>query len=347
MSSSHHTRTFARAVVTLALALVSVFAVVTTSSATTPGHNGRIAYKGYLDADRTTGAIFSVRPDGTRRRQLTRPATGTVDDQPDWSPNGALVAFRRCAPETVCAIYTVHSNGTHLRRLSAPCTATGPSIETKCADESDVAFMRDGHRVVLTRATGRVRDFPGADSFIEHSDIVIRDLSGRHARVVLRGTPFAGDNVQMVASPNGRRIAFQRQNSPLGKPANAVAVFVVRTNGSHLHRITPYALGAGDHPDWSPNGHWILVRSHADGDFLSSQLYLLRPSGRRLHPVTHVGADTRLLSSSFSPNGRRITLAMDGQGGEPDIFTIGLRSHRLRQITRTPQWESAPDWGAR
>src|SRR5215212_918466 len=140
-----------------ALCVIFTVAMAAPASATTPGDNGRIAFKGYLDADRSTGAIFTIRPDGTRLRQVTFPAAGTIDDQPDWSPNGSLIAFRRCVPDTVCAIYIVQPNGTHVRRLSAPCDAPPPEIETVCADESEVAFMPDGHHVVFTRSTGTVR----------------------------------------------------------------------------------------------------------------------------------------------------------------------------------------------
>ena len=121
-----------------ALCLVSALAMAAPASATTPGKNGRIAFKGYLDADNSTGAIFTVWPDGSRARQITFPAVGTVDDQPDWSPDGSLIAFRRCVPDTVCAIYTVRPNGTHLRRLSPPCLRAA------------------GHRQVRGRVGGRI-----------------------------------------------------------------------------------------------------------------------------------------------------------------------------------------------
>jgi Tol biopolymer transport system component len=335
------------ALAALLLAVLSVCALPTAAEGTTPGHNGRIAFKGYLDADRTTGAIFSIRPDATGRRQLTSPANGTVDDQPDLSPDGRRVAFRRCAPDTVCAIYTVRSDGSHLRRLSAPCDAAGPDLETKCADEYEVAFLPDGHRVVFTRATGLVRELSDGEGWIQHSDILIRDLNGRHARGVLRGRPYAADNHEMVVSPDGRRIAFVRTNSPLGRPAGEQAVFTMRLDGSHLRRVTPYALRAGDHPDWSPNGRWILFRSPDSGDFLGSQLYLVHPNGRGIRAATHVGAGTQLLSASFSPRGSRIVYARTGRAGQPDIFTARLHGRGVHQVTRTPLWESAPDWGPR
>ncbi len=329
------------------LAWLLIIALPTGASATTPGHNGRIVFKGYLSADRTTGAIFSIRPDGTARRQLTFPATGTVDDQPDVSPNGRLVAFRRCEPDTVCAIYTVHSNGTHLHRLTAPCNATGPDLETKCADESEVAFLPDGHRVVYTRSTGLVRELSDGEGWIQHSDIVVRDLSGRHVHVVLRGHPYAGDNHEMVVSPHGRRIAFVVNNSPLGASPGDEAIFTVGINGRHLRRLTPYSLRAGDHPDWSPNGRWILFRSPDNGDFLNSQLYAIHPNGRGMHPITHVDPTTQLLSASFSPNGSRVVYSRTGVADQPDVFTARLNGSDVHHVTRTPLWESAPDWGPR
>src|SRR4029450_7177619 len=72
--------------VVAALLLVSALAMAAPASATTPGKNGRNPFKGYLDADNSTGAIFTIWPNGTQARQITFPAVGTVDDQPDWSP---------------------------------------------------------------------------------------------------------------------------------------------------------------------------------------------------------------------------------------------------------------------
>lgn len=139
-------------------------------------------------------------------------------------------------------------------------------------------------------------EFPDGGGWIEHSDIVIRDLTGEHSRIVLRSRPFSGDNVEVVASPDGRHIAFQRSNSPLSEPAGGIAVFVVRTDGTHLRRITPWYLHAGDHPDWSPNGTGL-------------------------------------------------TYAQTGDNDQPDIFTARADGSHARQITHTPLWESAPDWG--
>ena len=41
--------------------------------------------------------MFTVKPDGTGEKQITHPAAGFVDDQPDWSPDGHTIAFERCS----------------------------------------------------------------------------------------------------------------------------------------------------------------------------------------------------------------------------------------------------------
>jgi Tol biopolymer transport system component len=327
------------------LCLVGVVLPLTDAGATTPGANGAIAFKHYLDADRSTGAIVTVWPDGTHWKQVTRPSSGTVDDQPDWAPDGSLIAFRRCAPDAPCAIYTVRPDGTGLRRVTPTCSPDAD--ESTCADESEVAFLPDSRHVLLTRATGRVRVLSDGEGWIEHSDIVVRDLATGHDHVVRRSRPFSGDNVEMVASPTGGRIVFLRSTSPLGQPASAHALFVVRWDGTHLRRLTPWSTEAGDHPDWSPDGRWILYRAPDHGDFLDSQLYVVHPDGRGTRQVTHVPSGTRLLSSSFSPDGRRIVFGRDGRGGEPDIFTMSVHGGPVHQVTYSPRWDSAPDWGPR
>ena len=40
-----------------------------------------------------------------------------------------------------------------------------------------------------------------------------------------------------------------------------------------------------------------------------------------------------------------MTLGLSGIGGQADVWTIGIDSSGLAPVTRTPLWDSAPDWG--
>ena len=126
------------------LAAVGIGALVSAAQATAPGKNGEIAFKRYLDSGRSTGAIFAVDANGKGERQITKPESGVVDDQPDWSSDGSLLVFHRSVPDSPTAIYTVKPDGSDLARLSPPCSASGPDIETKCEDGAWPSFLPTG-----------------------------------------------------------------------------------------------------------------------------------------------------------------------------------------------------------
>lgn len=311
---------------------------------TSPGKNGLIAFKRLTN--QSTGALFAVGPSGSGQRQITRPEAGVVDDQPDWSPNGSMLVFHRIVPDRPFAIYTIKADGSDLTRLSPPCTTpSGPGIETSCEDGEGASFLPDGKRVVYTRATGNVKSFGVMGDHIEHSDIVVRNLSGGEPQVLLRSKPYQGDFLSPSFSPGGSQFVYVRSNSPETKPAGGRALFVATADGSRQRQITPWALDAGDGPDWSPSGKLIVFRSYVEGG-QQSQIYVVRPDGTGLRRLTRFKAGTTVLSYSFSPDGKWITFAKSGKGGEPDIFVMTVNGTDIRQITRTAVWDSAPDWGS-
>jgi len=58
---------------------------------------GRIVFRRYADYSTTSGALFISSVNGTHERQITRFETSTVDDLPDWSPDGLHIVFTRTA----------------------------------------------------------------------------------------------------------------------------------------------------------------------------------------------------------------------------------------------------------
>src|SRR5262249_5464846 len=114
-------------------ALVAVVAVVASpSQATYRGKNGRIAFRRYFDQDHNVSGIFTINPDGSGETRIPHPSKGMVDDQPDWSPDGKLIAFTRCLVNGACGVYLMKADGTGLKRLSAPPCKAGPP---KCEDD--------------------------------------------------------------------------------------------------------------------------------------------------------------------------------------------------------------------
>jgi TolB protein len=297
--------------------------------------NGQIAFGRWLDAAQTTRALFAIAPNGTSERQLTHPSPGTVDDQPDWSRDGSKLAFERCTSR--CEVWTIGANGSALTRLGPNCGRTAPP---KCEDRSAPAWSPNGKAIAINRAWG-----PVAHDTIKFSALSVIDADGQPLRQLTVSKPFAGDVGNAMWSPDGKRLVFEMHMSAAGKPAHGQALFTMNADGSGQRRLTPWKLNGGDHPDWSPNGKRILFRVVPADEIHGGNIYTIRPDGTGLKQLTRYGPGTIILSYSFSLDGKWITFAKSGLRGEPDIFVMRANGTGVRPVTRTPLWESAPDWG--
>jgi Tol biopolymer transport system component len=307
----------------LTIAVVCGLAVGAAAQATAPGKNGPIAFRRFFDSAKSRGAVFVVQPDGSGAVQVTHPPKLTVDDQPDWSPDGSLLVFSRCPYNGACGIYTVRSDGSGLTRISPPCPARGRPPE--CSDDTLPAFSPDGRRIVF----GSQRR--------SWSDIVVADVATRAERVVLHGSARASFSDPQLAPDGGRLMVVETLK-------RKQAIFITDLEGGQLNRVTPWSLAAGDNPDWSPDGRWILFRSH-EGGGPQSQIYVVHPDGSGLTQLTHFKEGTIVTSSSFSPDGTSIVFGSTGVGGNADLFVMRSDGTGIHPITRTKLWDSAPDWG--
>ena len=90
--------------------------------ATTPGSNGQIAFRRWLNDETSRSALYTINPDGTGLRRIVPRLHRAHDDQPDWSPDGRLLAFSRFPDDGPAWINVVNSDGTGLRRVTPRCT---------------------------------------------------------------------------------------------------------------------------------------------------------------------------------------------------------------------------------
>jgi Tol biopolymer transport system component len=308
---------------------------------TVPGKDGRIAFRRYFDADHTTGAIFTIRPDGSGIRQVTHPPPARLTTEPDWSPDGRWIAYdvNPHGDEDRSRLAVIHPDGTGRTSLGDACVAP-------CRMDGFPAWSPSGSRIAFQRGLG---------PRVHHNKVVaiyVMRVDTRAARrVTQRGRSSTVDapwqDEAPAWSPSGRRIAFER----FSRSTDHQAVFTVRTDGTDLRRITPWQLDASQ-PDYSPDGRWILFRTEESSD-TSGNIVLVHPNGSGRHAVTHaVPGRAKWLSASFSPSGAWITAGrysvVDGEPQNADVFAMRVDGSERRHVTDTPgKPESAPDWGPR
>jgi TolB protein len=342
----------------LTLPLVAAFALIAVlvgdaaqAHATAPGKNGRIVFRRFFDVGRTTGAIFTVNPDGTKVSRVTRPRARVLDTEPDWSPDGTKIAFERRVPcpaggtrdglnNTCDLIYSVRRDGKGLKSL-APCGFNArASFPGNCVGVDRPAWSPDGSKIAFQL---NLVDPRYVGSLSLQAGVWIVSADGTALQQVTQRTPGSSWDFSPQWSPDGTKLVFNRVDLKL----EADAVFTVNVDGSGEFQVTPWELNAGDGPDWSPDGQWLLFRAEPkDG---SSNVYKAHPDGTGLTNLTNQRAGGyHYLSSSFSPDGRMITTSRTpgtGPNGAADVLVMNADGSRIRAVTRNRLWDSATDWG--
>jgi Tol biopolymer transport system component len=180
--------------------------------------------------------------------------------------------------------------------------------------------------------------------WIEHSAVELLDLdTGRQRTIVERGD-WTGDAGTPAVSPDGRTVIYSRWNSWRSEPPNRQAIHVVNRDGSDHRRLTPWRLGGGDHPGFSPDGT-VLFRSYEHDESQQSDYWTVRADGKDITQLTHYEYGTLVRSASYSSDGESIVHATNGVDGYADVFVMRADGTGNQPVTRSELWDSAPDWG--
>ena len=162
-------------------------------------------------------AVFTVRPDGRKRRRLTRPLADIDSATPDWSPNGRSLAYtsRR-------GIARMRANGRRKRLL----------IE----DGYHPAWSPDGRRL----------------AFIRDARLFVARADGSGARNLTADLPdgceiepedCGREDEDPAWSPGGNRIAYEQFFPAGGDPEG---IHTIRPDGSGDRKVRE----RGQDPDW-------------------------------------------------------------------------------------------------
>jgi TolB protein len=288
------------------------------SQATFRGENGRIVYA--AQAGRYE-QLFTVRPDGTGRRQITRFKDSAGGSLSHWAPDGSRIVFTRRwnpdGPNEREQIYIANADGSQLS-----------PIELAGAEPIQPTWFPDGRRILFL-------DLASTPTF----RIVNADGTGlRDARM----PPF-GDSACVFG--DGKRVAVLRPRTPGNDEVQAI--FVVRLDTGRPKRVTAWGSYTGT-IDCSPDGTRIVFGKPAFGPPKSANVFTIRANGTGLRQLTRSkGGTVNNNPNSWSPDGRKIVFTSN-RGGRTDrmLFVMNADGSGVRQLTREAahfaSWEPRP-----
>lgn len=307
--------------------------------------------------------IWSVPIEGGEPRQITR--EGSRNTRPRWSTDGRRVAFisNRGGSQQV---WLMDADGGDARKLT--------DIPT---DADGVLWSPDGKRLLFTSSV--FPDCAGMDcnrqrnAAQEKNPVTAKVFTGllyrhwnawrddkrSHLFVMPAdgGTPLdltpgnedvppfsLGGPDEYAFSPDGREVAYIRNNDPVEAVSTNKDIFIVAVTGGAAKQITTNPAWDAT-PVYSPDGRYIAYRRMDRPGYESDRFVLTlyeRSSGR--HTPLTAQYDRSIGSILWSPDSRQIyfatedrathpIIAVDANGGEPRTVVTGATNDEAA-ITR-------------
>ena len=263
--------------------MLSVLFTAAPAHAAYPGRDGRIAFMSTLSGSLQ---IWSMRSDGTVRRQLTH-LTSAFVEFPDTSPDGTRIVFDAEAGGRA-ELFTMNPDGSGLVQITHD--ANG--------DDFSPRYSPDGTTVLFTRCKN------SCDLYVVNAD----GTGGMTRLTFDRSDEFNGSY-----SPDGSKIAFDSNRKGLES-----AIWVMDADGANLRRLTSPSL-EGFWPDWSPDGQRILFSDNCCQAHTS--VWVMNANGSGLKELVTAPVHNNAFAV-FSPKGNKILFGSDRN--YPDLSGVNL-----------------------
>ena len=141
----------------------------------------------------------------------------------------------------------------------------------------------------------------------------------------LKDFRFIGD---LHLSADGRRIAFEVEETPPGQSKGRTRIWMVDTSGGKAELLT-HGKKSDLCPRWSPDGTKLAFTSAGEGEKDRPQLHLIAATGGDARQVCTLPNGVSDLA--WSPDGSKIAfISLEGvePGSDPRVFTPGQERHR-------------------
>lgn len=289
--------------------------------------NGLIAFTLRDPAGRLQ--VFTQRPDGTDRRQLTFDGD---NGRPDWSPDGTRIAFG-------------HIEDGRRRSWVAVMDADGSNLRRLAEGSPDPDWSPDGTRIAFSHPAPAPGGKVGSQIWVMNAD-------GSGPRQVTRSGTFKGGPSW---SPDGTRMAFILVGNP-GSPTDPrpqIGVMNadetgerVLTTGMRVNVRQDPADGTvtvletandANAPAWSPVDDRIAFWSGIETQY--GQVWTIRADGTGGAQLTEDPTHRNSDDPSWSPDGRLI-LFSTGRSGRNELWVMdaadGRNERRVSDIDAGP-----------
>jgi TolB protein len=305
------------AALTAAAALVLVGSPASADPHPRP-NNGQITF-GRFDPAIGWTHLSIADSNGRHERQLT-PDIATSSD---WSPDGRLIAFGFIDSVGDTHLATIRPDGTGRRQLT-----------NELGVEEIPSWSPDGTHIAYDAGDPNQPDFSTSIWLIRSDGTQARQLT------------TDGFDVEPSFAPDGRRIAFTRivEDLPVAAPQT---LETVTTDGSQIRQVVPTTDGL-EHPQWSPDGHWIAFNIAPEAAAHGGTIYVVHPDGTDLHVLRAPTAHQVYVKPHWSPDGRQIlTVCHDDRVGIDQLCTFKVDGHG--PVHTLPldasTFVNVPDWG--
>lgn len=263
--------------------------------------------------------IFLIQADGSGLRQLTDDPQ--VDADPDWSPDGRLIAFRS-RRDGSSDIFVMGSDG------SAPVNLINDP-ESSFDDEFAPRWNPDGETFSLytDRYPPRMANCLGG----YHQIAILRRQQNRYW-VDLFET-VAGEQYSSSWSPDGRYLVF---NSNCRGPA--FQLYLYDTQTGETKQITTWEGGSFGQPAWSHDGKFLAYAANVNGNL---DIYIQDINNHKRIRLTDHPADDNM--PTWSPDDKEIAF-VSYRDGNDEIYILRLKDQHLTNITQHPADDWYPSW---
>jgi tRNA A-37 threonylcarbamoyl transferase component Bud32 len=244
----------------------------------------------------TTGASLRLLTDNT-----------VYDGEPDWSPDGTLLAFESLRAGNF-DIYVMTPDGQEVRQITS-----------SDQPERHPDWSPDGAVIAFESGSGA------------QGEIVVAHLDGREP-VRLTDNGHADRAPQF--SPDGSLITYMTEQRGIWEIA------ILGYPSGEQAALFSCPAAACRFPAWSPDGRSIVFHT-LDDEGAAAGIWLLNVASRQAEALLDTGGSSR---PAWSGDGRSLFFNRTS-GPETGIYRYDLDSNRVFRLSQTPANDFSPDWG--